>query len=223
MGFGSARATQRPSMLVGFIGDAADLDAAVKAGADFALVESGPAPDAKDLRGKAGDLPLLVSSKLTGRDAADALHEAGVDAALVSDDTPASALLIEDLGYVLTLPAAAEELYLRSLDSLNLEAVLLRTLPAPLTVAAQIQLNLIAGLARKPLLCLLDAVLDKDDLQSLRAAGAVGLLTSAANVAGLKEAVAALPPRRQRRDDRPMVSLPRGQAPAEHDDDDDDE
>jgi hypothetical protein len=90
-------------------------------------------------------------------------------------------------------------------------------------VAAQIELNRIAGLARKPLLCQLGAVLDKDDLQSLRAAGAVGLLTSAANVAALKDAVAALPPRRQRRDDRPVVSLPRGQAPAEHDDDDDDE
>lgn len=223
MGFGTNRAAPRPSMLVGFIGAAGDLDAAVKAGADFALVESGAAPDAKDLRSKTGDLPLVLSSKLNGRDAANSLHEAGVDAALVSDDTPASALLIEDLGYVLTLPAAAEELYLRSLDSLNLEAVLLRTLPAPLTVAAQIELNRIAGLARKPLLCQLDTLLDKDDLQALRSAGAVGLLTSAANVAALKAAVAALPPRRQRRDDRPVVSLPRGQPPAEHDDDDDDE
>jgi len=210
-------------MLVGFAGSVGDLDAAVKAGADFALVDSNAARDVKELRSKVGDLPLLVSSKLGGREAANSLHEAGVDAALVSDDTPASALLIEELGYVLTLPAAAEEIYLRSLDSLNLEAVLLQTLPAPLTVAAQIELNRIAGLARKPLLCQLDSVLDKDDLQALRSAGAVGLLTGTANIAALKEAVAALPPRRQRRDDRPVVSLPRGQAPAEHDDDDDDE
>ena len=224
MGFGAARPAARPSMLVGFIGPERDLAAAVTAGADFALVESSGAPDGKGLRTAAGDLPLGVATSVDGSEAAKALKEAGVDAVLVTDGTAASALLNEDLGYVLTLPAAAEENYLRALDSLNLEAVLLETLPSPLTVAAQIELSRIAALARKPLLCKATSALTKDDLQCLRAAGCVGLLTDAASVASLKESVAALPAKRQRKDDRPVVSLPRGsQAPAEEADDDDDE
>lgn len=225
MGFGAARPATRPSMLVGFIGPASELEAAVKAGAEFALVQSEAGADAAALRSTAAALPLVVSTALGGKDAANALHEAGIDALQVNDATPAGALLSEDLGYVLAVTTAAEELYLRSLDSLNLEAVLLESVSSPLTVASQIELTRVANLAHKPLLCHLTAVLEKDDLQCLRSAGAVGLLTSAANVGALKEAVAALPARKQRKDDRPVVSLPRGAAaePDHGDDDDDDE
>ena len=222
MGFGAARPAQRPSMLVGFMGPEGDLAAAVSAGADFALVESSGTPDAKGLRTSAGSLPLGIASAIADSEAAKTLQEGGVDALLVNDSTPAAALLNEDLGYVLTLPAGAEELYLRSLDSLNLEAVLLETIPSPLTVAAQIELGRIAGLARKPLLCKATPGLSKDDLQCLRAAGCVGLLTDAGSIASLKESVAALPLKKQRKEDRAVVSLPRGgQAAAEEHEEED--
>jgi hypothetical protein len=57
----------------------------------------------------------------------------------------------------------------------------------------------------------------------LRAAGVVAVLTSTSGVSALKESVAALPPRKARREERAVVSLPRGQAASnDHDDDDDD-
>jgi hypothetical protein len=42
-------------------------------------------------------------------------------------------------------------------------------------------------------------------------------------ITALKERVLSLPARRRNRDERPVVSLPRGQAPAAEDDDDDDD
>src|SRR3954469_9355729 len=108
MGFGAARPAARPTMLVGFIGPASDLEAAVKAGADFALVQADASPDAAALRTAAADLPLVVSTAVAGKEAATALKEAGIDAVQVNDSTPAGALLNEDLGYVLGVTTAAE-------------------------------------------------------------------------------------------------------------------
>jgi hypothetical protein len=223
MGFGAARPVQRPSMLVGFLGPAGDVAAAKTAEADFLIVESaGEAPDGAVLRTAAGDLPLAVASKIDSLDGAKSLQAAGVDALLVWDDTAAAALLSEDLGYVLVLPASPDELYLRGIDSLNLEAVVLEKLPSPFTLGAQMQVSRIAGLAHKPLICLAPNGLNQEELQCLRSAGAVAVLTGAAQVAALKQAVAAMPPRKQRRDERPVVSLPRGQVPSDNHDDDDD-
>jgi hypothetical protein len=211
-------------MLVGFFGPAADVEAAKTAGADFLVVESiASTPDAKALRTSAGDLALGVATKVETSDAAQALQEGGVDAALVWDETPAAALQADDLGYVLVLAASADEAYLRALDGLNLEAVLLEKLPSPLTVGAQMGVARISALGRKPLLCLVPGGMAEDELLSLRSAGAVGLMTGAANIAALKEAVAALPAKKQRRDDRPVVALPRAGQAADHGHDDDDD
>jgi hypothetical protein len=198
MGFGAARPVQRPSMLVGFLGPAGDVAAAKTAEADFLIVESaGEAPDGAVLRTAAGDLPLAVASKIDSLDGAKSLQAAGVDALLVWDD-------------------------MRGIDSLNLEAVVLEKLPSPFTLGAQMQVSRIAGLAHKPLICLAPNGLNQEELQCLRSAGAVAVLTGAAQVAALKQAVAAMPPRKQRRDERPVVSLPRGQVPSDNHDDDDD-
>ncbi|HLF79256.1 MAG TPA: hypothetical protein VJB57_17380, partial [Dehalococcoidia bacterium] len=161
MGFGAARPAQRPSMLVGFIGPLGDVAAASSAGADFIIVEaSGSAPDAPALRTAAGDLPLGVATKVETAEAAKALQEGGVDCALVWDDTPAVALQAEELGYLLVLSASADETYLRSIDGLNLEAVILEKVPTPLTVGRQMEVSRIAGLGRKPLLCLVPGGID---------------------------------------------------------------
>jgi hypothetical protein len=222
MGFGAARPAQRPSMLAGFVGPIADVPAAINAGADFVIVESaGATPDGAALRTAAGELPLAVAAKVESLDGAKALFEAKVDALLVWDDTNAAALLVEDLGYVMVLPSTPEEEFLRGLATLNLEAVVLERLPSPLTLAGQVQVNRVAALTGKPLLCIARSGLSPEELQSLRSAGAVGVLSGADQVAGLKEAIAALPPRRQRKDDRPVVSLPRGQIASDNHDDDD--
>ena len=230
MGFGAARPAQKPSMLVGFVGKSSDAAAARDAGAEVVLIDAHTqevsADEASKLRQAAGELPAGVWAKSGAADRTKALHEAGVDFLIFdADSTPATALLEEDMGYVLILPDKPEELFLRSLEPLQLEAILVTKIPSSLTVADQIDISRAGGLARKPLLAQVEGDIDKNEAQALRAAGIVALLTdSAANVARLKETVAAIPPRKPRRDDRPVVSLPRGQAaaPEEEDDDDDD-
>jgi hypothetical protein len=128
------------------------------------------------------------------------------------------------MGYVLLLPEKPEELFLRSLEPLQLEAAIVSKLPSELTVADQIELSRLGGLSRKPLLCQVKGDIGKEEAQCLRGAGVVALLAaSPADVGRVKETVASLPPRRQRRDNRPVVSLPRGQAPQPDEDDDDDD
>jgi len=224
MGFGAARPEARPSMLVGFFGAASEVARARDAGADFVLVDARDGKiDAKTLREQAGDLPLGAWTTVPDSAAAKALHEAGIDFLVIAEDSPAAALLDDDLGYVLALPTQPEEIFLRSLEPLSLEALLLHNVPSPLTVAGELELSRTSGLARRPMICETAASASGDDLQCLRAAGVVGLMTEAGGLSQLKEAVKALPQRKARREERPVVSLPRGQAAASEDDEDDDD
>jgi hypothetical protein len=220
MGFGAARPAPKPTMLVGFIGPAAAAAAARRAGAEVVVLEGKPS-DLAPLRKDAPEMPLGAS--LSGNAPLQALKDAGADF-LVFDagSTPAEVLLEESLGHVLALPDSPEEGFLRSLESLSLEAVYIATVPEPLTVTSQLALARAATLSHKPLVCRVEAGATAEYLQCLRAAGAVVLLTSSADaVEALKSTVAGLPPRRQRREERPVVSLPRGRAPQDEDEDDD--
>jgi hypothetical protein len=228
MGFAAARPVQRPTMLVGAIVDASGVAAAGQAGAEVIVVEAGSLSpdDVKKAREAAGDAVLGARTAVADSDGAKALREAGLDFLLIdADTTPASALLDDDLGYALALPAAPEELFLRSLDALSLEALYLAAVPSPLTVAGQIELGRVAGLGRKPLISKTASSASKDDLQCLRAASVAVVVTDVAGVAALKETVASLPPRRGRREDqRTVVTLPHGNSGShEHEDDDDDD
>jgi hypothetical protein len=227
MGFGAARSTPKPSMLVGFRGAANHAEDARKAGADCLLIEAGDreleAAKLKELRADAGDLPLGVLPKSGHAVHTKALRESGVDfLAFEADATPAAALLDEEMGYVLVLEDDAEELFLRSLDALTLDGVYLDDVIAPLSVKRQLELSRVGQLSHKTLICKVQPDLSSEDLQCFRAAGVVLLLVDRVDaIAVLKEAVAGLPAKRQRRDERPVVALPRGQAPAEDEDDDD--
>ena len=228
MGFAAARPAPKATMLVGYIGtDAGSLEKAREAGAEVVLGRSASeiSPStAERLHSGAGATPLGLWGAIGSNGTAD-LHKNGVDFLVIDPETtPAATLLNEDLGYVLVLPEEPDELFLRSIEPLSFDALYLSSVPSPFTVAKQITLNRIATLARKPLACSVSPSSGTDDLQCLRAAG-VALLLVEGDVAGvtqLKESVLSLPARRQRRDDRPVVSLPRGQVPAENDDDDDD-
>jgi hypothetical protein len=224
MGFGAQRAAARPTMLVGYLGLAGQAEEALKAGADVVVVDAGGSAAAAvaALRKSAPDAAFGVRTQVANADAAKALREAGFDFLLVEPEaTPAAALLDDDLGYVLVLAQAPEEPFLRSLEQLNLEAVLIPKPSLPLTVAGQIELGRVGLLARRPLFCEAGPEATNEDLQCLRAAGvAVLLVKNAGEIARLKETVAALPPRRQRREERAVVSLPRGRAPEESDEDD---
>jgi hypothetical protein len=231
MGFGAARLAPKATMLVGYTaGDAAGLQSGREAGADVVLLTSGGAvatADVEKLKAAAGDAAAGVRGQFAPEAAAE-LQKAGLDFVVVdADSTRAAVLLNEDLGFVLALPEAPDELFLRSLEPLSLEAVLLHGSSAePLTVTRQIELSRIAMLARKPLLVSVDAGIAKEELECLRAAGAAVVLVSGApdSVAKLKETVLTLPPRRVRREDRAVVSLPsRHVHEHDHDHDDDDD
>ena len=120
------------------------------------------------------------------------------------------------------LPNQPEELFLRSLAPLSFEALYLAETPSPLTVAGQIGLSRVAALTGKPLLTPAPGDASKDDLRCLRSVGVSCLITDVKGVAALKETVKSLPPRRGKREDRAVVSLPHS-AVAAHDDDDDDD
>ncbi len=223
MGFGAARAAPKASMLVGLISTAAAVE-----GADVLLLELSAFSREKiaTARTAAGSAALGVRIASVDAAGARAAKAAGADFLLVeADATPAAALLEEDLGYVLALPSQMDDAFLRSLEALNLEALYLDSVPSPLTIARQIELNRIAMLGRKPLVCKVAASATKEELQCLRNAGCAAVLTAGApaDAAKLRETVMSLPPRRQRREDRPVVSLPRGRAAAAADDDDDDD
>ena len=231
MGFGAARPAATPSMLTGFLGGQAELEAARKAGADLVVVDarraSLAAGDAKKARDAADNLALGAWTQVADAATAKALRQAGVDFLVIEPETtPAAALLDDDLGYVLALPEAPEELFLRSLEPLHLEALYLPPgrWSGPLTVAGQVELSRIGALSRRPLICEAAPETSKEELQCLRAAGvAVLLVSSATGISRLKETVGSLPPRRQRREERPVLSLPRGQAPPEVEEEDDDD
>jgi hypothetical protein len=159
---------------------------------------------------------------------ARALKERGFDFIVFdAGGTPAASLLDEDLGYVLALPSSPEEAFLRSAGALQLEAVYYGDIPSPLTVARQMELTRAASLAGKPLLVRVPSDVSNEDLQCLRGAGAVAVLVDSAEaIAKVKETVAAMPARKNRRDEssRPVVALPRSAGGGEeHDHDDDDD
>ncbi len=229
MGFGAARPATKPTMVVGAIAKASEsLQAYKDAGVDLVVIDARPGTvsdaDAKKLAADAGGLILGVLAGSIDASQAASLKDGGFDFLIFdADSTPAAALLDDQLGFVLTLPAQPDELFLRSLESLSLDAVYLESLPSPLTVARQLDLNRIGLLAHKPLVCLTQAGVSAEDLRCLRAAGAGVVLATGADAAkGLKDTVAALPPRKSRREERRMVSLPVGAA-AGHDDEDDDD
>jgi len=225
MGFGAARNAAPPTMLVGALVDDAGVAAAASAGADVVIINTNGSlspDDVKKARDAAPDAVLGAVASVADSEAAKALKDAGLDFLLVTDSTPAAALLEDDLGYALAIPNQPEELFLRSLGPLTFEALYLAETPSPLTVAGQIALSRVAGLASKPLLTAAPAAASKDDLRCLRSVGVAAVITDVAGVATLKETVKSLPPRRGRREDRAVVSLPHG-AVAAHDDDDDDD
>jgi hypothetical protein len=228
MGFGAARPAPKATMLVGYVSDdAAAADRGREAGAEVVLLRSVAravvAGDVEKLDAKSA--PVGVWADFTNGAMAE-LQKAGVDFLVVNPDTtPAATLLNEDLGYVLVLPRDPDELLLRSLEPLSLDALLLADLPSPLTVTRQIELTRVSAFTHKPLICQVKPDVSTEELQCLRAAGCVLLLIEGATegIGKLKEKVLSLPAKRRPRDDRPLVALPRGQAMPEGDDDDDDD
>ena len=136
----------------------------------------------------------------------------------------ATALLDEEVGYVLVLPRDLDEGDVRALEAFQLDAVDVGTVDGGLTVRRQIELRRVFAQTRKPLWAKVRGDISALELQALRDTNVVVVAADKAeDVERLRDTIDALPPRARRRDsdDRPTPLVPRATA-AEDDDEDDD-
>jgi hypothetical protein len=226
IGFGPAAVQAKvPSMLVvvrlsaSESGKAAD---AAKAGAD-AIIIAGDAAKAKANGAILGLAPDKADQK-----AAAAAREAGVDFLVLDPNKAlAEAMLDQKIGYVLALSEPMDDVRTRLLGDLNLDAIIVKALPTPVTLAQLLELRRIAGLTRTPLLVQADAGIDVSLLQVLRDSGTAGVVVDASAIAKLgelRDRIASLPTAGRKRDEKAEVTVSASAAAGhDHDDYDDDD
>jgi hypothetical protein len=205
LGFAAKARTESPSMLM-FVrlgGDTGKIKEAMDKGADGVIVDA----DAAKLRGaKAPEGVLIgVSTEKLDRKEASALREAGGDFLVISETTPADALLDEKVGFVMEVSGGVEDTRLRLIGDLNLDAIIVAAPAHPLDVARLLDLRRIVTLGRAPLLVAGDTDIDAGALNVLRDSGAAGLIVGASllgKLGELRDRIASLPARGKRRDER---------------------
>ena len=225
LGFGSPgrnAGARRHLVVMTAVADAEAARAAAEAGADALLFEGALDGLAAAVQA-APDVP--VGCRVDAATAADAkrVADAGADFFVFDDArTDAAALLDRRLGHVLQLPEAApDDDYLRLLQPLDLDALLLPVGAVEMTVREQLQTRRIAQLAWKPLIVPVDPSASAALLEIWRNAGAPIVLVSrddAPRVAQLLETATAVPPPHEPNDERPHPLLPRSAAPGRPDD-----
>jgi len=192
IGFRAVRPAKNPSLLVTVLLDGADkgkVAGAVEKGAG-AIVVRGATPDAvKAAAEAAGEVPLGLWPEEVDAKGVAALVEAGADFLVFqAESTPATALLEDKLGYVLVLKEEQDDTYLRVLESVALDAILLDGWSGPLTLRKQLELRRVAGLTRKPLMLPVSLPIESGELECLRDAG-----VSVVAVDGSDKTVAEMP------------------------------
>ena len=223
IGFGSTKSANESTMvLAGVAKDAKDAADFTKRGADVVVLTSARPEAAKDLDG------AVAGAAIGGKqdDEAKAFREGGFDfVAFDPNQASATALLDEQVGYVLTLPRDFDEQDLRALESFQLDAIDVGAIDGGLTVRRQIELRRIYALTRKPLWARVKADISVLELQALRDTNIIVVAVDKADeIETLRKTIDALPPRARRRDgeDRPTPLVPRAIAAEEEDDEDDD-
>jgi predicted Fe-Mo cluster-binding NifX family protein len=217
----AARPAPAPSLItvVRLNNDAGKAGDAAKAGADAVIVTG----DAGKLKDVSGDAVLGVAADKLDRRAASALREAGADFVVLSQADLAEPMLEEKLGFVLELRSDLDDVRLRLLGDLGLDAMILPAPAKPLTVERLVELRRVAALARTPLLVEDDGGAEASLLQLLRDSGVAGVVVPASAIgklSGLRERIVALPARGKRREEHVEALVP-AQATVGHDHDDD--
>ena len=226
LGFVTSRATKDATMvLLGIAKDAGDAAELVKRGADAVMLgKSGKEPSGDGAK-KSGD--AITGAWLDAKANAKTLKEAGYDfVAFDPDSTPSTAVLEENIGYVMALPKDATEIDLRAIESFQLDAIDVGAVGGALTVRKQIDLRRVFALTRKPLMAGVPADVSVDMLQALRDTNVIVISAEGAdNVERLRKTIDALPPRTRRREEgdrqTPLVPRPTAGDGDEEDDDHD--
>ena len=223
LGFVTSRSQQGATVvLAGASRDASAATELAQRGAD--VVVAGSAGSAAPADGRAGG-ETIMGSWMTGKldDEAKTYREAGFDFVIFDPDkASATAVLDEEIGYVLSLPGDLTDAQVRALEAFQLDAIYVGKIDGALTVRRQIELQRLFALARKPLMASVSPGISVTELRALRDANiAVVMVEGAENVAKLRAPIDALPPRTRRRDEeRPTPLIPQSTAGHEHDDDD---
>jgi len=221
IGFGAAARVSTPSLLLVALLPSLSPEVAREAvgrGADTCLFSASGAKDqeVKEVVEALGEAPGgLHLSRLDGETAVH-LAELGMDYAAFEPDTALATVLLEsNLGHVLSLESDLPDIYLRTLEALPLDAILLRHWKGPLTVRQQMELQRISGLARKPLILPVSPEVTGGELQMLREAAVLAVAVEGDSKAGfdtlasLRKVIDELPPRRRRREEHGEAILPR--------------
>lgn len=200
---------------------------AAAAGADAVLLTGRPNDnDISQAVSGAGGRACGVLSDDASPERLQKLRDAGIDFVVLPDKAPASALLDEQLSFMLQVRDELTDVQLRTIEPLSLEAIYVEQEIGPLTIYRQMELQRVSGLTRKPLLVRVRARAEQAELLSLRDAG-VALAGveykegGAGGVTSLRKTVDSMP-RRKRRREEAEATLPRpSQTVAEEDDEDD--
>jgi hypothetical protein len=221
IGFGPAARVSKPSLLLAAILPSFSAEAAKEAvsrGADTCLFTVSHAKDEemKKVVQALGEVPCGIHLAQVDDEAAAHLAKLGVDYAAFEPETAlATALLESNLGHVLSLDSDLPDIYLRTLEAIPLDAVLLRQWKGPLTVRQQMELQRISGLARKPLILPVWPQVTSAELQMLREAAVIAVAlegdrrSSLDALASLRKVIDELPPRRRPRKEHAEAVLPR--------------
>ena len=166
------------------------------------------------------------------------LKEAGCDFVVIPvEGTPVRLLNDEAIGFVVTVPATTEDRWLRAIDQLPLEVVVVDAAPASeLTLKLLLDYTVVSSRVGQHLLATASLDWGEGEVEQLRELGFSGLLVEIANDAdleklkALRDAILALPARSRRRDERTRARLPQVEGPGpqqreveEPDEDDDDD
>ncbi len=226
IGFGAHKSAGSATMvLAGIAADAGAATEAAKRGADVVIVGSAAKPVAASTGKGIGD--AIAGAVIAGRvdNEASEYKDGGFDFVVFDPDSAsATALLEENVGYVISLPADLTDNEVRTLESFQLDAIDVGTIERPLTVRRQIDLRRIFGMTRKPLMTRVDAAISSVELQALRDTNVVVVAVEGAeNIERLRKTIDALPPRARRKDeDRPTPLVPRATAADDEDEDEHD-
>ena len=198
---------------------------AAKKGADAVIIEGADAGKVKDFAKKAPGLILGVRPHKTEREQITSLREAGADfVVLDAESAMADALLEENIGFILLVRSDAEDTRLRLLSDLNLDALVPPPPDGSLTIERLLELRRFSALGRAPLLVEISGDAEAASVQALRESGVAGFIIDASSLGKLdklRSAIAALPPRGRKPDERREAMIP-APSMAGHDHDDDD-
>jgi len=196
----------QPSMLV--VAEVTAKDAAQAAAtADAVLLPEDAGAETIKAASAAG-VPVAVRLPKGDRERVKTLREAGVDFIVLTEDAAASALMEEELSYILDVPGEPSDTDLRALEALQLEAILAPPVDAGLTIRRSIGLRRFVAFARKPLMLPVSGDIGAGELEALRELNVILLLAQGDSAAQVREKVAALPPRRDRRRDGGGAAVP---------------